>query len=307
MKSFFVHLFQTPALASIIERRQVDYIQSLLSSNIPVMEQIPVRKWKRNLQIQVDIPDSEVSTLYESAIKKSKSEYEDNKWECYKSYLRNLFPGRNDIPFDKMIQTLKTLRETVEFRLQMSDTSETMMVRRLLDYNKYISKNTSRPGLVVKLFHTYFQGRDIIVKVYIYDPGFESLHFTLKENFTNEAVFQLYAQRFWGKIPVITPELYSWGVIRKHEFKGNKYLFKVRYLIMEYIPHITLKEATFTPEHIRDIYAKVNQADEIMKSGLLHHNDLHSGNIMVSVDSPLPEIVVLDFGEASLGPRKPIY
>ena len=272
------------------------------------MEQPPIKgKWKRNLQIQVDIPDSEVSKCYGDAINKSEAEYEANKFDCYKIYLRNLFPGRNDIPFEKMINGLKVLRQTVEFRLKMPDISEIMMVRRLIDYNKYISKNTTRPGLVVKLFHTYFQDRDIIVKVYIYDPGFESLHFTLKENFTNEAVFQLYAQRFWGKIPVITPELYSWGVIRKHELKGSKHLFKCRYLIMEYIPHITLKEATFTSEHIRDIYAKVTEADEIMKSGLLHHNDLHSGNIMVSVDSPLPEIVILDFGEASLGPRKPIY
>lgn len=307
MKSMFVNLLQTPSLVGFLEYREKSSMQLILSSNIQVMEQSPIKgKWKRNLQIQVDISEYEVSMCYRNAMECVKVEEESNKWYYYKSYLCHLFPGRNDIPFERMIETLKVLRETVEFRLKMPDMTETMMVRRLLDYNNYISKNTNRPGLVVKLFHTYFQGRDVIVKVYIYHRSFESLHFTLKENFTNEAVFQLYAQRFWGKIPVITPELYSWGVIRKHEFKGSRDKFKVRFLIMEYIPHITLKQAIFTPEHIRDIYEKVNEADEIMKSGLLHHNDLHSGNIMVS-DSPLPEIVILDFGEASLGPRKPIY
>jgi hypothetical protein len=221
--------------------------------------------------------------------------------------VKHLFPQRDDIPFEKMINSLKSLKQTVDFRLSMPDISEQMLVRRLLYQNNYISKNTSRSGLIVKLFHTYFQNRDVIVKTYLYDPNFASLHYTLKINFVNEAVFQLYSQNFHGKIPVITPELYSWGVISIDQLKQNKHIFECRFLIMEYIPHIILKEATFTPDHICNIYERVKGIDEKMKGELLHHNDLHGGNIMVTNDSPLPDIVILDFGESSLGPRQPLY
>jgi predicted unusual protein kinase regulating ubiquinone biosynthesis (AarF/ABC1/UbiB family) len=71
---------------------------------------------------------------------------------------------------------------------------------------------------------------------------------------------------------------------------------------------------------MRQIYERVEQIDTELSSHLLHHNDLHGGNIMVldrSVGdkspktvgdkSPYPEIVILDFGEASLGPTKPLF
>jgi hypothetical protein len=111
---------------------------------------------------------------------------------------------------------------------------------------------------------------------------------------------------------------------------------------MEYIPFVTLKEAVYSTEHMRNIYERVEQIDTELSSHLLHHNDLHSRNIMVSLSgdksplptgdksplptgdksplptgdksplptgdkSPYPEIVILDFGEASLGPTKPLF
>jgi serine/threonine protein kinase len=123
-------------------------------------------------------------------------------------------------------------------------------------------------------------------------------------NFQNEALFQLYANQL--NIDFISPELYSWGIVDKYCFPDDLYRYKCLYLIMEYIPHITLKEASFTPDHIKQIYERVANIDNDMKASLLHHNDLHSGNIMVTDTSPLPEIVILDFGEASYGPRKSI-
>jgi predicted unusual protein kinase regulating ubiquinone biosynthesis (AarF/ABC1/UbiB family) len=116
-------------------------------------------------------------------------------------------------------------------------------------------------------------------------------------------------------------------------------------MIMEYLPFVTLKEAVYSTEHMRHIYERVEQIDTELTSHLLHHNDLHRGNIMVSDNksngnkspktvgdkspsaignkspktvgnkspsaignkSPYPEIVIFDFGEASLGPTKPIF
>jgi len=106
---------------------------------------------------------------------------------------------------------------------------------------------------------------------------------------------------------------------------------------MEYIPGLTIKESTYTKETMRNMYDRVKEADREMIAAGIHHNDLHGGNVIV-VDrpplpsfsgcneksplpsfsgcndrpplpekSPLPEIIILDFGEASLGPRKPLF
>jgi predicted unusual protein kinase regulating ubiquinone biosynthesis (AarF/ABC1/UbiB family) len=61
---------------------------------------------------------------------------------------------------------------------------------------------------------------------------------------------------------------------------------------------------------MKKIYEKVQTINENLQAEGLHHNDLHSGNIMIRPSgdkSPLPEIVIVDFGEASLGPKKPLY
>ena len=76
---------------------------------------------------------------------------------------------------------------------------------------------------------------------------------------------------------------------------------------MEYIPFVTLKEAVYSTENMTKMYERLNLINADLQGNLLHHNDLHGGNIMVNMKSPLPEIVILDFGEASYGPRKPLF
>jgi predicted unusual protein kinase regulating ubiquinone biosynthesis (AarF/ABC1/UbiB family) len=105
---------------------------------------------------------------------------------------------------------------------------------------------------------------------------------------------------------------------------------------MEYIPGLTIKESTYNTTTMKDIYERVQAADKAMIAAGIHHNDLHGGNVMIVerpkmcrevlvIDgihineksllpdsercekSPLPEIVILDFGEASFGPRRPMY
>jgi hypothetical protein len=172
------------------------------------------------------------------------------------------------------------------------------------------------------MFHTYYKDREVFIKVYLYDPKCESYRSSFTENFKNEIMFQSYATQLRDFIDFISPELYSWGKIRKFVFDKDGYPFECLYIIMEYIPFVTLKEAVYSTEQMRHIYERVNIIDSELSSHMLHHNDLHSGNIMVSNGdkssgdkspstvgdkSPYPEIVIFDFGEASLGPTKPLF
>jgi tRNA A-37 threonylcarbamoyl transferase component Bud32 len=74
---------------------------------------------------------------------------------------------------------------------------------------------------------------------------------------------------------------------------------------MEHIPFIKLKDVSQI-SNITEIYERVDILDKELKMNLIHHNDLHSSNILVSCHSPLPDICILDFGETSCGPRKGI-
>ena len=288
-----------PALQYILEK-----------NNTSTMIQRTPRK---QLSVSVDISQREVDKCFKEALKTVKLEIEKNKYNYYKTYLKHLQPNYSEMSIDRILKLLNPLKELATFTLSYDKYSEQMMVKRLLHENKYISKNTKRRGLTVKLFQTEFEGRQVIVKTYLFDPGFKSLTYTIEMNFENEIVFQLYANNIQTQLDFISPELYSWGYIRRISFSdvhtelNRTHKYNCLYLVMEYIPHLILKEASFTPEHMKHIYERVKKIDEDMKGELLHHNDLHEGNIMVSTRSPLPEIVILDFGEADLGPRNPLY
>ena len=298
--------------------------------------------YKRDdLSVCVSMEPTEVREIYNTAVKEAESEFEDSEYDYYKIYLRHMFGPNTNAPIDKIVEKLNAFRETVDFRLSYSEYSEEMFVRNLITRNTYVSKSTRRPGVTVKLFHTYRNGRDVMVKTYVYDGDCPSLDDRMMACFKDEVLFQYYANRI--QTTFISPELYSWGKIRKYEFIGNKYLYKCLYLIMEYIPGLTIKESTYTKETMRNMYDRVKEADRAMIAAGIHHNDLHGGNVMVvdrpplpsfsgcneksplpsfsgcneksplpsfsgcNEKSPLPEIIILDFGEASLGPRKPMF
>lgn len=306
-KLLYKMLFETHALVSIMEHQHT-FIE--LSSRKPLIRSIAERiKNPKNLTVRIDIPEPEFQMIFQKALRESELEYARAEENVYKTYLRQLFNGAENIPFEKIKEKIDKLRDIVISRLTSGAYKDEMLVRSLLQENKYISKNCRRTGLVVKLFRAFYDGRDVIVKTYLYDPCFESLSQTVEPNFENEATFQLYAEYLAGKLDFISPELYSWGQIRHHALTDGGYKFKCLFLIMEYIPGLTLKEASYTAENMKQIYEKVDRINTDMMGNLLHHNDLHGGNIIVrtSSRSPEPEIIIFDFGEASLGPTKPIY
>ena len=336
MKEMICMMFQSPGLLSILSHTQI-YPTPVTPS--PVTKRI---KNPKGLTVRVDIPYEEVYHLHKKAISTAVKEASKTQFDYYKAYLRQLIPTEED-QYDKIISKLKPLIRQVEDRMNKPYSDDVLLVDRLIRENKYVSKNTKRPGLIVKLFRTQAYGKEVFVKVYLYDPHCLSYRSSFTENFKNEVIFQSYAKHLNEPINFISPELYSWGRIKRYAFDHDDYEFECLFMIMEYIPFVTLKEAVYSTEHMRHIYERVERIDTELSANLLHHNDLHGGNIMVSdisIDnksngnksngnksngdkspktvgdkspktvgdkSPYPEIVILDFGEASLGPTKPLF
>ena len=310
----------TPMMSMIFQSPGLLCILSNIKAYPTVLPTTTKRKKNpKGLSVEVDMPQQEISALYKEAIRTAITDDAKSRFNYYKLYLRQMIPEETD-QFDTIVASLKALRRQVEDRMSNPYSAEILLVDRLIRENKYVSKNTKRPGLIVKLFHTQYYGQEVFVKVYLYDPHCNSYRFSFTENFKNEVIFQSYAKHLNGTIDFISPELYSWGRIKHYTFDDDNYEYECLFMIMEYLPFVTLKEAVYTTEHMRQIYERVEQIDTELSSHLLHHNDLHGGNIMVldrSVGdkspktvgdkSPYPEIVILDFGEASLGPTKPLF
>lgn len=256
-------------------------------------------KCKRDLEIRVDISSDEVSSCFKRAIKTVRH----LGFEYYKIYLKHLVGLNVDV--DSIMRKLSRLKESIEYRISCTDYCDERLAKNLLDSNQYFSKSTRRPGVIVKLFKTQYNRGTAIVKTYVYDPKCASLKDRVESNFVDEALFQLYAGSLNKTLDFISPELYSWGKLRAYIYPGDNYVYKCMFLIMEYIPNITLDRAMFTTENIKKIYQKVGEVDKKLSGHMLHHNDLHGGNIMVR--SPFPEIVILDFGEAGFGTTKPLF
>jgi hypothetical protein len=330
MKQIMTMMFQSPGLLSILSHTQIYPVGAAMPS--PAIKRV---KNPKGLSVRVDIPYKEINGIYNKAISIAVKEASKKQFDYYKTYLRQLIPTEED-RFDEIVAILKPLRRKVEDRMNNPYSQEVLLVDRIIRENKYVSKNTKRPGLIVKLFRTEFYGQEVFVKVYLYDPQCLSYRSSFTENFKNEVVFQSYARQLNDTIDFISPKVHSWGRIKRYTFDDDEYEFECLFMIMEYLPFVTLKEAVYSTEHMRHIYERVEQIDTELSSYLLHHNDLHEGNIMVldrsngnkspktvgdkspktvgdkspktvGDKSPYPEIVIFDFGEASLGPTKPIF
>lgn len=293
---------KTPAHQIIMEHQ-------LSKQPIPELEQNQTNEKKsyKELSVRVNISDYEINQCFQKGMKEEHDRIQENYYDYYKVYLKHLYSDDPEYKLERAMATLKGMKETFDFKISLESATDQLHVRRLLDKNEYFSKNTKKPGLIVKLFKTEYNGRQAIVKTYLYDPTYKSLSYTVEFNFKNEAVFQLYTNRMHYQKKFISPELYSWGSLNKYAFEEGGYDYKCMFLIMEYVPHLTLKEAVYTADKMKTIYERISKIDEDLKTNLMHHNDLHKGNILVSEHSPLPEIVILDFGEASFGPRRPLY
>jgi serine/threonine protein kinase len=258
----------------------------------------------KNLTINVSITDDEVEECFhKSCVIKNNFMIPTN---YYSSYLKHILGCDYDMADIQSIFTkLDSMKEYVELCLSMVKLTDKVIVMNCLKKNIYFSKNISRPGVSVKLFLTEYNDNTCVVKTYMYDGHSQELKWSLEQNIKNEILFQNYAKTLNKQLDFISPELYSWGEIRAYKPYEDSHKYKVIFLIMEYIPFIKLKDVSHI-SNISEIYERVDILDKELKKKFLHHNDLHSSNILLSCRSPLPDLCILDFGESSCGPRKPI-
>jgi serine/threonine protein kinase len=259
--------------------------------------------------------DEETISLFRKALRKCTNE-EKNSTAHYQCYLKNILGHDYDASnIDYMMRKIKNEYQFIDFALSTTKPKNKEFVKKLLKENKYFSKNTKRAGIIVKMFQTEYNGKPAIVKAYIYDPKCKSVMYSVETSFNDEVAFQNYAKTMNRTHDFISPEIYSIGKIRVYTYPGSNYEYRCLYIIMEYIPGITLKNAIYSTETMKDIYEKVDQINHKMQTNLLNHNDLHSSNIIIRdasdndsvIRSPMPQICIIDFGEASHGPRKKIY
>jgi len=260
----------------------------------------------KNLTVRIDMLDAEVKECFVNA-GRSYSNFAISSTLYYKSYLKNILGSEYETAdIDAIFQQLESIKELVNFRMYSLNNEDVHAVRNVLRRNNYFAKNTNRREVSVKLFSTFYKGKQCVIKTYMFDHNCASLKWSLEQKVKNEILFQTYAKTLNHSLDFISPKLYTWGTIYKYKpcdisaYSTIDAEYKVIYLIMEYIPYMTLKESA---QNTHDIYEKIENLDVALQGHLLCHNDLHAANILVS---PLPQICIIDFGEASYGPRRTI-
>ena len=276
----------------------------LIDKNKPLYKREKTEKNPKNLTINVNISDKEVEDVFYENCDILNNRIIDINY--YESYLKHIFGKEYDKDdLDRIFLTLNNMKEHVDYGLSVCKPHDRNIVISSLQKNNYFSKNTNRPGVTVKLFTAEYKDKISVIKTYMYDGHSQELKWSLEQNIKHEILFQNYAKTLNKPLGFISPELYSWGEIRGYKPFEDSDRYKVRYLIMEYIPYMTLKQCSQL-SNITEIYERVDMIEHELNCSMLHHNDIHSSNILVSCNSPLPEICILDFGEASYGPRNTI-
>jgi len=267
-----------------------------------VLAEKNVYRKKVQLSIRTNMCSVEVSFVFKEALRHAEKINKSTKYDYYKIYLKHLFGSCKKM--HEKIKMIKELKESVSLRLLSPQYLDKIFVKKTMNDNMYFYKSV-RPGIVVKLFHTQYNHSDVIIKTYIFDQHCDYVSQTMEENFRDEVTFQLYASKLNIELDFISPQIYSWGKICRYKYPTNNCWFSCLYIIMEYIPHLTLNKCNFSKENMKEMYKKVNNTNDQLMQHMIHHNDLHGNNIMVNPESE--KVILLDFGESKLGPTKPLF
>jgi len=181
--------------------------------------------------------------------------------------------------------------------------------------------HTKHAGLKVKLYriHTlpYSNKRhNFILKIYLFENKKYAIHSDtsymysemIKTNIMNEIVFQKYAEKLQKyEFDFIVPEIYDYGSCNYKDITEDGKVYRCYYILMEYIEGITLKEALLSKgyEEMYEVVEKVKKIDHMFKTNMLHHNDMHSNNVLVlpTENNGTSRVAIIDYGEAAYGPR----
>jgi len=276
----------------------------------------------RNLTVDVNVSIQSIKNEYDRVV----NELEENDFPDYyyfRPYLKHLYDHELSPDSLKMVQN-KISGIFLQIHRHISNPLKhvidpILVIENILTEIPF-SCNTKIPGLTVKLYYitklfmNVKSKKPLILKTYAFQDKIYGEHEDdscmyvemFKRNIMNEILFQKYAETINKKMDFIVPKIYDFGIVNYKDYTQNGKKLKCYYILMEYIDGITLKEALANKscEQLYEVHEKVKEIDHLFKTNLLHHNDLHSENIMlVPTDSGKDKIVILDYGQAAYGPK----
>ena len=265
----------------------------------------PVMNTYRNKRppcIRVNICDVENSFCFKDALTHAEKTNKTLHYDYYKIYLKHMFGSCKKV--QEKVKAIQELREVVSSKIILPSQIDKVFVRKTLNDNAYFYKSW-HPGVIVKLFRTVYNADNVIIKAYIYDQHCDFVTSMIEERFRDEVAFQRYANQLHDKVDFISPKVYSWGKICRYKYPGKNCWFSCLYIIMEDMPHLTVKECNFSKETMKQMYKKVNELNDALTQEMLCHNDLNNGNIMIEPVSG--KVILIDYGETRIGPTTPLF
>ena len=250
---------------------------------------LPKKTYQINTNINIDMVDS----CFKKIVQKEKEENE-RKVEYFRSYLKCFYNcEKTEDEIERMLDIIQDIRKSVKYEFPIYSS---IYGKKVLDVinNTRSFYTKKRKDIVVSLYKMEYCGKPAVVKIYEYYPKFIFSNYLLEYRFENEVVFQKYAQSLNSVYDFISPKIYCFGSVDYESLSKiidsveKKYLF----LIMEYIPGLSVKNMDFRPDFCKQIY----EIDQKLKTRLLSHNDISPRNILVSEKD---DVVLLDYGESS--------
>jgi len=264
--------------------------------------------YRRNnrLTINTNISDSEFKFVYSRNLNVAKQENKNNML-YFQKYIRILFDTEiSENEYKKIADKLLKLRATISFAIKNVSITLQLFIQSIMKHHDPYYVNNSRLYVSTQVFIAEYLGKKCILKIYIYNKNLVHEYISIVEhNFENEALYQSYARSLNDTCDFISPEIYDIGEITG-VFIGGKVRqnMKCRFIIMEYLPFIRFKDAIFNENECGQLIKRKEKLDVLLKTKMLHHNDLHNKNVLF--DAAHDKLAIIDFGESNMGPFQPI-
>lgn len=258
------------------------------------------------LTINTNISDQEFKFVYSRNLIVAKEKNKNNML-YFQKYIEFLFDteiSEND--YKKIFDKLLKMRTTLLYSIQNTGLTLQIFIQSIMKHHDPYYVNNSRPYLSTQVFISEYLGKKCILKIYIYNKNLhpEYIHI-VEHNFENEVLYQTYAHTLNECCDFISPEIYDIGEITGVFIGGQvQPNMKCRFIIMEFLPFIHFKDAIFNENECGQLIKRKEKLDVLLKTNLLHHNDLHNRNVLV--DTEHDKLAIIDFGESNMGPLQPI-
>lgn len=257
---------------------------------------------RNTLTINTNITDEEVKINFSKNLTEAR-EKNNNNMIYFQKYIRFLFDTEiSENEYVKIFDELLKLKASILFSVKNVTITAQLFIRNIMKHHDPYYVNNTRQYLSTQVFIAEYLGKKCIVKIYIYNNKLPpEYNYIVEHNFENEVLYQTYARTLNEKCGFISPEIYDIGQIKGIYIGGKIHdTMKCRFIIMEYLPFIHFNDAIFNENACAQLIERKNKLDVLLKTKLLHHNDLHGRNILF--DWVHDMLAIIDFGESNMGP-----